>query len=139
MPFTSKGSDIIMKRNDAVGRLDFDWDATGNPRYGDDNVHRVLSLLLEHRPSPGSPGWWADETGKRGSLLYTVRNVRRSTPSDVEAMVKDALQKAVDEGWISDVSAKAFLRPAERARLEVRWTNPSGLTENATVRLQLGA
>ena len=136
MPFTSPGQDVAMRRNPSTGKLDFDWDATGNPRYSDDNVHRVLSLLVEHAPSPGEPGWWADETGKRGSLLYTVKNVRRSTPSDVEAMCVDALQKAVDEGWVSDVSARATLRPVDRARVEVSWKNPGGIP--ATARVALG-
>ena len=126
-----------MARNQAVGRLDFDWDETGNPRFSDDNVHRVLSLLLEHRPSPGSPGWWADETGRRGSLLYTAKNSKRSTPSEIEAMARDALQKAVEEGWISDVSVRAHTRPAERAHIEVRWKNPSG-DRPAPLRVPLG-
>lgn len=135
MPFTAKGQDVAMRRNEAVGRLDLDWDATGNPRYSDDNVHRVLSLLLERRPSPGLPGWWADETGERGSLLYTDKNLTRTTPSEVESHCRDALRKAEDEGWVSDVRVKAFLRPADRARVEVAWKNPGGKDE--AVRLAL--
>ncbi|HZU84528.1 MAG TPA: hypothetical protein VE987_16475 [Polyangiaceae bacterium] len=129
MPFTRAGSDIAMRRNPATGKLDFDWDETGNPRYSDDNVHRVLSLLIEHRPAPGpdgGPGWIWDRTGKRGSLLYTVKNVRRSTPSQLEAFGMDALQKAVDEGWIKNPTVKAFLQPATSARLEVSWQNVGG-------------
>ncbi len=129
MPFTNPGSDIAMRRNPATGKLDFDWDETGNPRYSDDNVHRVLSLLVEHRPArgpDGGPGWIWDTTGKRGSLLYTVKNVRRSTPSQLEAYALDALQKAVDEGWIAAPTAKAYLAPVTAARLEVTWQNPGG-------------
>jgi phage gp46-like protein len=137
VPFTSSGRDVAMVRDLVTGRFDFDWDATGNPRYSDDCVHRVLSLLLEHRPSPGFPGWWADDTGKRGSLLYTVKNVRRSTPSDVEAFASDALQRAVDEKEISDVVARAFLKPVGRARVEVSWKTPGG--RPASVAVALGA
>lgn len=141
MPFTSSGADISMRRNPATGRLDFDWDATGNPRFDDSNGHRVMSLLIEHRPSPAtpsasaSPGYWADETGKRGSLLYTVKNVLRDTPSQIEAYAVDALQKAVDEGWLSLPIAKAFLRPVSRARLDVKWTNPGGRPKSESIAL----
>ena len=132
-----------MRRNEATGKLDFDWDATGNPAYADDNAHRVLSLLIEHRPSPGSPGYWADETGRRGSLIYTVKNVRLAgrsggpvaTPSDLEAYVRDALGKAIDEGWIYDVVVKASLRPLTRAHLSVSWRNPGGRSELVRVAL----
>lgn len=129
MPFTKPGSDISMRRDPASGRLTFDWDETGNPRYSDDNVHRVTSLLVEHRPSPAtpsqdaSPGWWFDALGTRGSLIYTVKNVKRTTPSQLEAYALDAMKKAVDEGWISAPTAKAYLA---RALLEVSWTNPNG-------------
>jgi hypothetical protein len=125
-----------MRRNPATGKLDFDWDAdgsnAGNPKYSDDNIHRVLSLLVEHRPSPATPdgpatpGWVWDRTGQRGSLIYRVKNIRRSTPSQLEAYALDAMQKAVDEGWISNPSAKAYLSPATSARLEVSWHNPGG-------------
>ena len=124
-----------MRRNPATGKLDFDWDATANPRYADDNVHRMLSLLVEHRASPGKPGWWADETGKRGSLIYTVKNLLRKTPSEVEAFAIDATRKAVDEGWVSEVTAKATLRPTSRAVVEVRWKNPGGIPGVARVAL----
>lgn len=136
MPFTSAGADIAMKRDPASGRFTFDWDATGNPYYADDNTHRVMSLVIERRPTPGFPGWWADSTGERGSVLYAIKNVRRSTPSEVEAAVLDAARKAVDEGWVTDVTAKAHLRPAHRANVEIRWTNPGGQPQVAMVPLR---
>ena len=130
-----------MVRNPATGRLDFDFDETGNPAFSDTNTHRVLSLVIEHRPSPSSPsqaaspGWWADETGERGSLLYTLKNLRRRTPSEAESMVRSALQKAVDEGKISDVDARSFLSPATRARIEISWRNPGSVPGSAVVAL----
>jgi phage gp46-like protein len=139
MPFTKEGSDIEMVRNSITGRLDFDWeDETGNPNYGDTNTHRVFSLLLEHRPSDEGPGYWADETGKRGSLLYTVKNVKRSTPSQIEAYVQDALSKAVAEGWISDTTAKAYLSKVTGAQVQVTWKNP-GTRTTASVAIGLGS
>lgn len=141
MPFTSSGADISMRRNPATGRLDFDWDATGNPKFDDSNGHRVMSLLIEHRPSPAtpsaaaSPGYWADATGKRGSLLYTVKNVLRETTSQVEAYAIDALQKATAEGWFTSPVAKAFLRPVSRARLDVTWTNPGARPQSTSIAL----
>ena len=135
MPFTSTGADIAMQRNPATGRLDFAWDTVGpnagNPTYNDDNVHRVMSLLFEHRPAvasasqPASPGWIWDQQGTRGSLLYTVKNVKRSTPSELEAYARDALQRAVDEEWIFDVTVAVYTAgPAPR--IEVGWKNPGG-------------
>jgi phage gp46-like protein len=140
MPFRGPGADIALVRT-PNGKFDFDWDSTGNPRYTDDNVHRVMSLLIEHRAFPGSPameaspGWFWDRVGDRGSLLYTVKNVRRSTPSELEAYATDALKKAVAEGWISDVQVKAYVR---EKRLQVSWKN-SGSGAVTALRLALEA
>ena len=122
-----------MVRNPATGKLTFSWDTSGankgNPQYTDDNVHRVYSLLMEQRASSGPDGgmgWMWDVDDRRGSKLYTVKNVFRSTPSQLESFALDALQKGVDEGWFTDPTAKAYLSPVTRARLEVSWKNPTG-------------
>lgn len=141
MPFTRPGADIAMKRDPSTGRLTFDWDETGNPRYSDDNVHRVLSLLIEHRAasetpeSNGGPGWIWDTDGTRGSLLYTVKNVRRTTPSQVEAYALDALDLAVKQGKIRNPVVKAFLSPVSRARIEASWQNPGAPSARAILSL----
>lgn len=94
--FTRPGSDMAMTNRDAgTGLYSFDWDSTGEPTFDDTQAHRVLTQLIEHRASASSPGYWDDPTGKHGSLLYTVRETRRGTPSQVEAYAADALDKCV--------------------------------------------
>lgn len=95
------GRDLAMtRRNAQTGKFDLDWDDTGDPKFDDTEAHRVTSLLLEHRPSAYGAGYWADLDGTRGSLLYTIRNLKTSTPSQAEAYARDALQKAIDDGAI---------------------------------------
>ena len=100
MPFTTAGSDLSLTNQEPQTSLyNFNWVA-GDPQFDDTQQHRVASLLVEHKPSPKMPGYWADPTGLRGSLLYTLQNVVNSTPSQAEAYASDALQKAVDDGAI---------------------------------------
>jgi len=95
------GRDLSLSRlNKQTNRYDLDWDDDGDPSFDDTEAHRVASLLIEHRPSSLSAGYWADLKGSRGSLLYTVKNLRSSTPSQAEAYARDALQKAIDDGAI---------------------------------------
>ena len=145
MAFNSQGADVALVRT-ANGRMDFDMDTSfpnkGNPRYTDDNVHRVFSLLVEHRASSGLDGgigWMWDENGIRGSLIYTVKNVKRATPSQLEAFALDAMAKGVNEGWFTNPTAKAYLSPITRARIEVGWTNPGGRAQAIKVPLSVGA
>lgn len=92
----------MTNQNKATRLFSFDWGTDGEPKFDNTEAHRVLSLLVEHRPSPPSkPGYWADDTGRRGSLLYTLTEVRRATPSQAEAYARDALQKAVDDNAIT--------------------------------------
>jgi phage gp46-like protein len=125
LAFTRVGRDLALTNQDkATGLLSFDWGTDGEPKFDDTEAHRVLSLLVEHRPSPPSnPGYWADATGKRGSLLYTLTEVKRATPSQAEGYAVDALQKAVDDNAIlldpANVTAK---RTANGMSLSVIYT-----------------
>lgn len=113
------GRDLALSRRNAeTGRFDLDWDTTGDPKFDDTEAHRVTSLLVEHRPSAYGAGYWADPTGLRGSLLYTLRSLRASTPSQAEAYARDALQKAIDDGAIEgepEISARKVGRSIELA------------------------
>lgn len=122
MPFTRPGADLAMTNQDpSSGLYSFDWEY-GDPKFDDTQAHRVLSLLVEHRPGPQSPGYWADTTGTRGSYLYTLRNLVRATPSQAESYAADALQKAVADNAITfergDVTAR---RVGEKLALSVRY------------------
>lgn len=130
MPFTLPGADIAMVRNEGTKRFDFSFEnQTGNPAYDDTNEHRVLSLLVEWRDR-----WYAARKG-RGSLLYTVKNDRASTTSQLEAYARDALKKAVDDGWIQNVTAQATRLGLGRFVLRVSWANPAGKPGNTSLSL----
>jgi phage gp46-like protein len=96
------GRDIALDRNPATGLFDLAWDETGNPAFTDDESHTVLSLLLEKQR-----GYWADKTGRRGSLLHTVKHDRAATASQLTGYTTDALDSAVEDGRINEVQAQA--------------------------------
>lgn len=130
MAFYLPGADIGLVRNDASGRFDFSFETqTGNPVFDDTNEHRVLSLLLEWRDR-----WYGARKG-RGSLLYTVKQDRTSTTSQIEAYARDALKKAADEGWINSVTAQATRLGLGRFVVRVSWKNPAGKPSNTTLTL----
>jgi phage gp46-like protein len=126
---STAGTDIALTRNPATGRFDFAFTASsgGDVAFDDTNEHRVLSLLLEHRDR-----WFAAKKG-RGSRLYAIKHDRASTTSLLESSARDALKKATDEGWISDVSARAVKVRAGRFSLFVQWKNPSAKPGTLTV------
>lgn len=117
MSFTRPGSDLAMTNQSAnTGLYSFDWSG-GDPLFDSTQAHRVLSLLVEHRPSPQKPGYWADTTGTRGSYLYTLRTITSGTPSQAEAFAADALTKAVNDNAIT----------FDRARISARRVGQAGI------------
>jgi phage gp46-like protein len=120
------GSDFALVRNPATGRFDLDWEDSPNPRSTDDESPTVLSLLLEKKG-----GYWADETGKRGSLLHTVKQDVAATASTLVAYSKDALAPAVDDGRLATdpvISAERS-RPGRYA-LDIRYRGRDGRPRN---------
>ena len=121
MPRTDASGDITVVLNRNTNRYDFDFDATRDVKFDDTERHRVLSLLVEHRGK-----WWADTTGERGSQIHTLKNVRSTTPSQMEAFAMEALQKAVDEGKIQNVTASARRVSPTRIDLTVSYETAGG-------------
>lgn len=122
MPFTATGTDIEMQSDPRTGRLTFDWDSFGNPKYGDTRAHAVASLLIERR------GQWAqDATGTRGSVLHTIRNDRARTASDLETAARDALEPLTRSGAIHDVKATATRLGSGVYKLRVTYTTAGGV------------
>ncbi len=117
MPFTNPGRDAALSVNVGTGKFDTSWDSTGNLAFDDSEVHRVASLTFEHRAR-----WAFDPNGNRGSELYTLKNLLRSTPSTAVAMELRALQKAADEGAIDTVTVTARpVRVPGRLNLDIGW------------------
>lgn len=117
MPFTRPGRDAALTINPATGKFDLSWGPDGNPIFDSTEVHRVASLLLEHRAA-----WIVDTAGNRGSLLHTLRELRRRTPSQAEAMALEALAKAVNDGAIDNVDARARkVTTYGRLTLDIKW------------------
>lgn len=122
MPFTRTGTDVEMVPNPRTGRLDFQWGTDGNPVYSDTESHRVATLLLERRG-----GWIQDATGQRGSVLAAIRTDRTRTASEIEAAARDALEKAVREGWIKpNPTIEAVRLGSGVYRLRVTYQTPDG-------------
>jgi phage gp46-like protein len=125
------GGDVALVRDPTTGLFDLMFDDTNNFAFDDTETHTVLSLLLERQGE-----YWADQTGKRGSLLHTLRNDLSTTRSQVIAYVNDALAPAVADGRISNVNVMADRLGSGRYAFTVYWRARSGKTGN--VRLPLG-
>jgi phage gp46-like protein len=135
MPTT--GPDVHLERIPGTGLFDLAKDTNGDPERTDSMEHSVLAQLVEHRGSPGAPGWVLDETGTHGSLLYLVTEDRAATPSTIEAY--DALQVLVDEGEIRpepELKVSARRIAPGRFDVQVRWVTTSGREAEARVALR---
>ena len=111
----------------------------GNPVFGSSRVHKVMSRLVEHKGA-----WWADTTGQQGSELHTVKNLRRTTPSDLEAFARDALAPLVSAGEIlpprgaSQIRVEPTVdRAGGRARIYLGWATPGGTDEEIHLALRI--
>lgn len=122
------GGDVVLVRNGATGRFDVQLDASGNPMFDDSETHTVLSLLLERQG-----GWWADPTGKRGSILHTIKLDRGSTINDLKSAVLDALKPAIDDGRIRNVTVDVQKRAAGNYKVLVGWLNRFGHVQNTQI------
>lgn len=123
--FNRPGADMAMTNQDpGTGLYSFEWDSRGEPVFDDTQAHRVLTQLIEYRSSATSPGYWADEVGNHGSLLYTVRETRRGTPSQIEAFASDGLDKCVTDSAIvyDPDDIVATVKGPTRIDLSVRYT-----------------
>lgn len=118
MAFTNPGKDMAIACNPVNGRITFDWDATGNPRFTDSEEHAVFGLLAEFEGQ-----WWADPTGKRGSKLYLLKEERGQTAKTIESYVQAALRTLEQQGRIVLKVVKAH-KIGERWWAEVRWSRP---------------
>lgn len=145
MPIASRGTDVALQRNARTGKWDLIRGADGNPERTDSQQHRILSLLIERRPSPGQPGWILDDTKARGSLLYTRGTDTRATPSSIQADCYQALERAIDEGWILGPSVAdeaqrlvvtATRTAAGRIEVEVNYSTPAGVRERVAFSLR---
>jgi phage gp46-like protein len=133
MAFTSSGKDIALRESpSAPGRFTFDWDASGNPRFDDDRAHAVITTLVSWKRgrAPGQRieqgGYYWDETGQRGTLIWTVRYDTLATQSTLVACAEDAGQQLVQAQVIKSLTARASRIGPGRWRLDVEWTLPDG-------------
>ncbi len=124
------GRDLALVRNDTTGAFDFSWDSYGNPVFDDTETHGCMSLLLEERGA-----YWADDSGKRGSLLHTRKLDFASTKTDLENDCQEALDYAVGFGRITNVTAVAKRERPGKYVLDVRWKTRRGLS--ASTRLPI--
>lgn len=125
MAFTSPGADLVLSRNSFTGKLDLQWDSTGNPVYGDDMSHAVLSLVFERK------GEWAtypEDTTSRGSYLWTIAQDRKSTPSKAKAYVEEALSPLVDAKKILNLVVFTSRPQPGRLDLNITYQTPGGQT-----------
>lgn len=147
MAFTSKGVDIELKPSPgSPGRWTFDWDTAGpnkgNPKFGSSRAHAVITCLVNWKRGrrPGSKveegGAFWDETGQRGTLIWTVTHDTLATGGQLQAYAEDAAQQLIARGYIASLTAVATRLEPGRWRLDVSWTLP-GADKTLTRSLQI--
>lgn len=112
----TNGRDITLERNPATGLHGFAWDSSGNPEFSDDMSHAVSSLIVEWRGK-----WWADDTGRRGSNLYLLTEIRKASTDEARVYVEEALDPLVKDGSISDLVVKASRPSPTRIDLSITY------------------
>jgi phage gp46-like protein len=125
------GRDIALEASPETGLFDFAFDETGNPAFTDSEEHTVLSLELERQGE-----YWADPTGRRGSLIHTVRTDRASTRSQLVALTAAPLEPAIADGRLRNVTTSAEKRGTGKYVFLARWRNREG--RQAAARLPIG-
>lgn len=119
MPFTSTARDIaVTVRSD--GKLTQVLDASGNPTYDNTETHAVFG---RHAAIKGA--WWLDEQGTYGSSIFEIKNLKRSTPSDIQTKSIACVQPLVTVGRISNFKAVATISGPGQARLDLSWSTPT--------------
>lgn len=123
------GRDIALRRNPTTGRFDLQWGDTNDLAHDDSDSHAVLSVLLEDQE-----GYWADETGQRGSLLYQLKDAKTGIEQLVVSYCNQALQFIVDKGIIREVVSvtAARVKPG-RVDATIRYRNRAGHEKNLLV------
>ena len=135
MAWTRKGGDLSPVVNQQTRRIDYAFDSTGNPIFDDTKAFAVASLVVQCRGQ-----WMQDDTGNRGSLVYTVRNDTRTAPSRLENYALDGLQTLVDAGEITGPNGAAQPvvvvtgRPGQR-RIDVTYSTPTAGVQTTRVPL----
>jgi phage gp46-like protein len=114
------GRDISLGQNGDTGLFDLSWDGP-NPEFDDTETHTVLSLVLEFQGK-----WWADQTGKRGSRVFELRNDVSTTQSELVARLQEALSPAVNDGRLQQLSVSAERRAPGYYAFHIRWRTRSG-------------
>src|SRR5437773_2447925 len=132
------GLDIAPIVDPRTNKLDLQ-PVNGNPVFNESRVHKVMSRLVEHKGK-----WWADSTGQQGSELYKVKNLRATTPSQLEAFARDALQPLLVAREIlpprgaRDLRVEATVdRSTGRAWIYVAWSTPGGTDEHTRYAMRL--
>lgn len=128
--------DVLLERRGDRPTWDLVDDGTGSATESDSAMHAVLSQLLDEREGEGRGGWLWDETGKHGSLLWTLGTDNGESRARFVAYALDALDVLVEEGEI--VNPQARVEPARVAgRLDgvISWTTPTGRPEELRVPL----
>jgi phage gp46-like protein len=136
MALTSKGSDIVLVRNDATGKFTYRMSASGtnkgNPEFDDSRTHACMTTLFSWKrgklPGDSAPqgGYYWDTAGRRGTLLWTVKYDRQATRSDLISAAQDAGQQLVDDKLIVNYSVDAQRLGVGRWLLLFGWTLPTG-------------
>lgn len=125
-------SDLAFTINPSSRKLDVATRA-GSPYYEESRLHKVMSRLSAVRGR-----WWADSTGAYGSRLREVKNLRRTTPGDLESYAREALAPLVTAGEILPprgarqitVEVSQFNRQLGRAVIFVAWVVPGGAEQS---------
>lgn len=117
----------IGNQSESTGRFNFVRAADGDVSFDDTETHAVVTSVVEHEA-----GYWADP--RHGSQLHQLRSLTSRTPSQAEAIAREALSPMEGAREIVRVKVTATAdRLRGRLRLDLNWSTPGGTQGSTTV------
>jgi phage gp46-like protein len=118
---------LTTSRNPATGCFDFVRGPDGDVLFDDTEAHAVITSALEHKGA-----YWADRN--HGSDLFRMKTLSTKTPSQADAMVREAEDPLVADGSIAPPSVTAsVVRKTGRLNIDIDWTTPGGVPGSVAV------
>lgn len=112
--------DQSFRRDRGSGKFVFVW-ADGEPLFDSTGTHSVLTTVLEHKGQ-----YYHDPTGQEGTLLYSVKQDRETTGSQLSAYALDGAQQCQAAELVQKVQTSAQRLRRGAWQITVSWQSKAG-------------
>ena len=98
------------------GKFTFTWDDTGDVIFDNRAVYPVLTTLVTRKGQ-----YYHDAEGNQGTLLYTMKQDKLTTGSQLRSYAQDGGNQVIAEGIITSFSAQAERIRSGSFALQLSW------------------